>query len=166
MFLCEFTWRNLLRMLMLKVTYMLSRFEVGCHFWLRSAPHLRASPIDPDNTDTIAIKVGRATSLNKRIDQWSKQCSSKEQILRGWWPGGVSNNTRLLKGTVEPGLRGKYCHRLERLIHLELADISQNAQYLEREFPDVTVPDKQLKKADDRCKDCKCSLLLGVRRTS
>ena len=110
---------------------------------------------DPDNDDCTPIKVGRATTLNKRMEQWGKQCSSKEQVLRGWWPGGVKSNTRVLKGTVEPGVKGKFCHRLERLIHLELADIAQNAQYLDPDFPDVIVEDKDLKKSAVKCADCK-----------
>ncbi len=133
---------------------------------LKIASLLRANFLDPTNTTHIAIKVGRATSLNKRIDQWSKQCTSKEQLLRGWWPGGVSDNTRLLKGIVDPGAKGKYCHRLERLIHLELADLSQNAQYLDKEFPDVTVDDKEQKKPAVPCVDCKCSLLSETTWTS
>ena len=42
---------------------------------------------DPNSPSTIKLKVGRAVNLNKRIDQWGKQCSSKEQVLRGWYPG-------------------------------------------------------------------------------
>jgi len=88
------------------------------------------------------IKVGRAVKLVKRLDQWSKQCTSKEVILRGWWPGTVEHDedkgsTSLLKGKVKAGEPGPLCHRLERLIHLELADLVVHAPYLESGFPKV-----------------------------
>jgi len=79
---------------------------------------------DPDAPGVFDIKVGRAVNLNKRVDQWSKQCGSKEQALRGWWPGSVdAGETSLLKGRIVAGKKGACCHRLERLIHIELADI-------------------------------------------
>lgn len=63
------------------------------------------------------IKVGRAVNLSKRLDEWGKQCGSKEVVPRGWWPGNIVNNDRecssLLKGKIEAGEKGKYCHRLE-----------------------------------------------------
>jgi hypothetical protein len=83
--------------------------------------------------------VGRTVNLVKRIDQWGKQCGSEEQILRGWWPGTVEDddnaaNGSLMKGRVKAGDKGPLCHRLERLVHLELADLALNAPYLEPDF--------------------------------
>lgn len=80
-------------------------------------------------------------NLVKRIDQWGKQCGSKEQVLRGWWPGTVEDddedpavNGSLMKGRVKAGDKGPLCHRLERLVHLELADLAVNTPYLEPGF--------------------------------
>ncbi|KAF8509565.1 hypothetical protein JB92DRAFT_3083753 [Gautieria morchelliformis] len=92
--------------------------------------------------DEIKIKVGRAVKLVKRLDQWSKQCTSKEVILRGWWPGTVedddgTNGTSLLRGKIKAGEKGPFCHRLERLVHLELADLAVHAPYLEPGFPNT-----------------------------
>ncbi|KAJ7771652.1 hypothetical protein B0H16DRAFT_1514231 [Mycena metata] len=89
---------------------------------------------DPDSSQ-IKLKTGRTTHLVRRLDQWSKQCSSKEQVLRGWFPGGVDPDTglpatSLMKGRVDAGSKGAACHRLERLIHLELADLVAEGQYL------------------------------------
>ncbi|KAJ6547015.1 hypothetical protein B0H19DRAFT_1032435 [Mycena capillaripes] len=83
----------------------------------------------------IQLKTGRTTHLVRRLDQWTKQCSSKEQVLRGWFPGGVDPDTglpatSLMKGRVDAGHKGPACHRLERLIHLELADLVAEGQYL------------------------------------
>lgn len=88
------------------------------------------------------MKVGRAVNLVKRIDQWGKQCGSKEQTLRGWWPGTVEDDDddahgSLMKGRVKAGAPGAWCHRLERLVHLELADLSLNEPYLDPDFPKV-----------------------------
>ncbi|KAJ7460995.1 hypothetical protein B0H11DRAFT_2057698 [Mycena galericulata] len=89
---------------------------------------------DPDSSQ-IKLKTGRTTHLVHRLDQWNKQCSSKEQVLRGWFPGGVDPETglpatSLMKGRVDAGSKGASCHRLERLIHLELADLVAEGQYL------------------------------------
>ncbi|KAF8590465.1 hypothetical protein K439DRAFT_1329947 [Ramaria rubella] len=91
--------------------------------------------------DAVKIKVGRAVKLVKRLDQWSKQCTSKEVILRGWWPGTVEDDgdttgTSLLRGRIKAGEKGPLCHRLERLVHLELADLAVHAPYLEPGFPE------------------------------
>ncbi|KAJ6488533.1 hypothetical protein C8R47DRAFT_1015197 [Mycena vitilis] len=89
---------------------------------------------DPKSSQ-IQLKTGRTTHLVRRLDQWTKQCSSKEQVLRGWFPGGVDPETglpatSLMKGRVDAGHKGAACHRLERLIHLELADLVAEGQYL------------------------------------
>lgn len=71
--------------------------------------------IDPHATDTVKLKVGRAVNLVKRIDQWGKQCGSKEQVLRGWHPGTVEadgDGGSLMKGRVKAGEKGAWCHKL------------------------------------------------------
>ncbi|KAF8520155.1 hypothetical protein BU17DRAFT_46876 [Hysterangium stoloniferum] len=106
------------------------------------AGYIYAFEIRDDSSDEIRLKVGRAVKLVKRLDEWAKQCSSKEVILRGWWPGTVedqdiSQGTSLLRGTVKAGEAGPLCHRLERLVHLELADLAVHAPYLKEGFPRV-----------------------------
>lgn len=94
------------------------------------------------------LKVGRAVNLIKRIDQWAKQCGSKEPVLRGWWPGTVddagvvadSKDISLMRGRVSPGEKGPFCHRLERLIHIELADLMIYMPYLDGEYPNNKAP--------------------------
>jgi len=90
--------------------------------------------------DTIKLKVGRAVNLVKRIDQWGKQCGSKEQVLRGFYPGSVEpDEASLMKGRVIAGTKGPWCHRLERLIHLELAELVSSCIYLEPSWPNIEV---------------------------
>ncbi|KAK0458556.1 uncharacterized protein EV420DRAFT_1543096, partial [Desarmillaria tabescens] len=85
---------------------------------------------NPDDSKTIQLKVGT-------LNEWGKQCGSKEQVLRGFYPGSVGDGgdeTSLMKGRVilpEGGNEDVWCHRLERLIHLELADLAVNAAYLQ-----------------------------------
>lgn len=89
----------------------------------------------------IRLKVGRSVDLVKRLNEWQRECESKEQIVRGWWPGKIMDKnfeTSLLKGRVQSGPRGKYCHKLERLVHLELADLVVHAPYLNKNFPNVS----------------------------
>ncbi|KJA27559.1 hypothetical protein HYPSUDRAFT_35477 [Hypholoma sublateritium FD-334 SS-4] len=100
---------------------------------------------DPTDRKNIKLKVGRAVNLVKRMDQWSKQCGSKEQVLRGFYPNTVEpdedgNEGSLRKGRVKGGEKGPWCHRLERLIHLELADLACNRVYLAPEWPHIDTP--------------------------
>lgn len=105
------------------------------------------SLVDQTNQALICFKVGRAVNLNKRLDQWDKQCGSKVQIVRGWWPTTRSNSDdgthgSLLKNHITPGQPGPLCHRVERLIHLELADLAHYAPYLQTGWPGITNPSK------------------------
>jgi dUTPase len=103
------------------------------------------SCLDLLTTDQIHLKVGRAINLVKRLDQWDKQCGSKEkeQVVRGWWPGTVDSDhagnggDSLMKVRINAGEKGSSCHRLERLIHLELADLVLFQPYLDPKFPNV-----------------------------
>jgi len=113
--------------------------------------------LDPTNKKIIHLKVGRATNLNRRMDQWGKQCGSKEQILRGFWPGGMDKSGVPMKGLVQAGPKGPWCHRVERLVHIELADLVEHAPYLERGYPNVSA-NTEVKKGGKRdlkrCPDC------------
>lgn len=95
-------------------TYIRLKLEVLClHSTVVNCYGLAV--IDSDITKTIKLKVGRAVNLVKRVDQWSKQCSSKEQVIRGWYPGTVEadeNEKSLMKGRIKAGVKVAWCHRL------------------------------------------------------
>lgn len=100
--------------------------------------------LDPKRPGVIQLKVGRAVNLTKRLDQWGKQCGSKVPIVRGWWPGTVEEesdddgtNGSLLTGNIKAGQPGPLCHRVERLVHIELADLVVHTPYLDSKFPNV-----------------------------
>lgn len=94
--------------------------------------------------------------VNKRIDEWASQCGSKVQHLRGYWPGIPGDNQPDAMGRVKEGRPGKFCHLLERLIHVELADLVQNKQYLVADFPDVMLSEEKSVKSPpkEKCADC------------
>ena len=84
------------------------------------------------------IKVGRAVKLTKRLAEWDKQCQSKQTHLRGFWPSTPeADGGNLARRRVRVGEPGPYCHRVERLVHLELADLAANTPYLNAAFPNV-----------------------------
>ncbi|KAH9180247.1 hypothetical protein EDB89DRAFT_2110420 [Lactarius sanguifluus] len=106
---------------------------------------------DPDEKKLINLKVGRATNLNRRMDQWGKQS------FRGFWPGGMGKEGVPMKGLVQAGPKGPWCHRLERLVHIELADLATSAPYLEAGYPNVGAnkeADKGSKRDVKKCPDC------------
>ncbi|OBZ75630.1 hypothetical protein A0H81_04824 [Grifola frondosa] len=123
---------------------------------------------DPNTPTEIHLKVGRTVSLVKRLDEWDKQCGSKEQILRGFWPGTIeAEKGSLMKGRVRAGEPGRWCHRVERLVHLELTDLALNVPYLDPRFPNInaaaqdsksssgsSTPSHGSASARKRCADC------------
>jgi hypothetical protein len=141
-------------------------FEIRGTVSAKSAGDLSTLHLDPSTPSQVKLKVGRAVNIPRRIDQWGKQCGSKEQILRGYWPEPKSGDVRLMKGVAlpDPAERSPSCHRLERLVHLELADLSVNAAYLLPGFPQVKGPDGDIasgsktpaaKKVQEKpCNDC------------
>ncbi|KAI0082880.1 hypothetical protein K474DRAFT_1694225 [Panus rudis PR-1116 ss-1] len=89
--------------------------------------------VDPTDKDKYRhFKVGRAAELNKRQNEWRRQCVGQHQAIIGWWPGHPGGGGAL-HGTNKPGPKGPYVAKLERLIHLELADWALNAPYLDEE---------------------------------
>ncbi|KAF9244254.1 hypothetical protein BU15DRAFT_42162 [Melanogaster broomeanus] len=107
---------------------------------------------DSKRPDVIQIKVGRATALNRRLHQWSKACGSQEQILRGWWPRTVESDdvdASLVTGNIEPSRSGLFSYHVERLVHLELADLSVHVPYLEPDWPHSNKSDESLSAASN-----------------
>ncbi|TFK88782.1 hypothetical protein K466DRAFT_488222 [Polyporus arcularius HHB13444] len=93
---------------------------------------------DTTRSDIVHIKVGRAVKLTKRLAEWDKQCQSKQTHLRGFWPTTKdADDGNLGRGRVQVGEPAPWCHKLERLIHLELADLAVNAPYLDPAYPNV-----------------------------
>ncbi|KAL5511914.1 hypothetical protein ACEPAH_5132 [Sanghuangporus vaninii] len=82
----------------------------------------------------LRIKIGRTVDVQARLNTWKRVCGKTNLKLIGWYPGNIEDEnlgTNLSrKNRFEPGERGKYCHRLERLVHIELADLVMHTPYL------------------------------------
>ena len=141
---------------------------------------MMSNSADPKRPDVIQLKVGRAVNLVKRLDQWDKQCGSKIQIPRGWWPGMVEDDDgtggSLLKGNIKAGDPGPFCHRVERLVHIELTDLSLHTPYLSPGWPNntsdpspgagATSSPKKTTTKETTCLDCECGLCVDSRLIS
>ena len=90
-----------------------------------------SSPSDGDVDIKIRLKIGRATNVQRRLNQWSYQCGYRLSLLR-WYPYqptsavGPPSPPAKPPGPTPPeaspdGLRKvPFVARVERLIHLEL----------------------------------------------
>jgi hypothetical protein len=86
------------------------------------------------------------------MDQWTKQCGSKELLLLGFWPGNIeepSLDISMMKGRIKAGKKGILCHRHERLVHLELSDLVVYKQYLDKGFETGKVSPPSADSEDD-----------------
>ncbi|KAH7107357.1 hypothetical protein BKA62DRAFT_610935 [Auriculariales sp. MPI-PUGE-AT-0066] len=90
-----------------------------------------------DDSQYMHLKVGKASKVTRRLDEWNKQCP-EEVVPRGVWPAPDNDGPAMLRGKIQPGRPSPFMGRLERLVHLELADLAVYAPYLpEAERPPV-----------------------------
>ncbi|KAK5230993.1 hypothetical protein LTR72_000173 [Exophiala xenobiotica] len=79
----------------------------------------RPQPRDPAHVQrTMMLKIGRAENVHRRMTQWTKQCGQNITLIR-YYPyttGTASNHNHVL------GRKVPHVQRIERLIHLELAE--------------------------------------------
>lgn len=68
----------------------------------------------PDSSSkTILLKIGRASNVQRRLNEWSRQCGYNLSLIR-YYPY-ISTNTPSTPRKMP------HSHKVERLIHLELA---------------------------------------------
>ncbi|KAI1785007.1 hypothetical protein LXA43DRAFT_900698, partial [Ganoderma leucocontextum] len=82
--------------------------------------------------DLIRIKVGRSNNVMLRLSQHRRRCPSLKHSLLGSFPSGPPS----LCAVAVP-----YCDRLERLVHIELADLSAKSHPAGRTAPRTRCPD-------------------------
>lgn len=73
--------------------------------------------------ETMLIKIGRATNVQRRMQQWSRQCGYDVEVIR-YYPYLPSSGGR------SPGQTPRmtpHCHRVERLVNIELAGMGLRA---------------------------------------
>ncbi|KAF1346730.1 meiotically up-regulated gene 113-domain-containing protein [Delphinella strobiligena] len=70
---------------------------------------------------TIKLKIGRANNVHRRMNEWTRQCGYNLSLVR-WYPYVSSAHP---SPTASPARMRKvrHAHRVERLIHIELASI-------------------------------------------
>ncbi|PGG98411.1 hypothetical protein GX51_06824 [Blastomyces parvus] len=71
-------------------------------------------------TDTITLKIGRAANVHRRMNQWKEQCGHNLTLMR-YYPY-VSSSPIVHTGAPLPPRMVPHAHKVERLVHLELAD--------------------------------------------
>lgn len=63
---------------------------------------------------TMVLKIGRAANVQRRMNQWQRQCGRDVEVLR-YYPYSPSSDT------LSPPRTTPHARKVERLIHLELA---------------------------------------------
>ncbi|EDN06400.1 predicted protein [Histoplasma mississippiense (nom. inval.)] len=71
-------------------------------------------------TDTITLKIGRAANVHRRMNQWKEQCGHNLTLMR-YYPH-VASSPSVHPGASIPPRKVPHAHKVERLVHLELAD--------------------------------------------
>lgn len=90
----------------------------------------RGSPGGSAGSDKILLKIGRANNVQRRMNEWKRQCGYNLSLIR-YYPYQPSSpaaspavSPRRGSAPTSPGVPRKVPHanRVERLIHLELAE--------------------------------------------
>ncbi|KKZ63735.1 hypothetical protein EMCG_01969 [[Emmonsia] crescens] len=84
------------------------------------APNKVHDPQQNNATDTIILKIGRAANVHRRMNQWKEQCAHNLTLMR-YYPH-VPSSSSIHPGAPIPPRKVPHTHRVERLVHLELAD--------------------------------------------
>lgn len=80
-------------------------------------PGVTGSPLAGDMTTPILLKIGRTSNVHRRMNEWTRQCDYNLTLVRFYPYVSVSSGVSLAGIRQVP-----YSRRVERLIHIELAD--------------------------------------------
>lgn len=69
--------------------------------------------------NTVMLKIGRASNVHRRMNEWTRQCGYALSLLR-WYPYVTSETIATRREALIQKV--KHAHRVERLIHIELGD--------------------------------------------
>lgn len=102
---------------------------------------------------TVLLKIGRAANVHRRLNQWTKQCGYNVTLIRYYPYHSLSSGQASSPSTPR---QVPHVHRVERLIHLELADkrakdmgVCGNCGREHREWFEVDANRQGLKHVDD-----------------
>jgi hypothetical protein len=77
---------------------------------------------------TMVLKIGRAANVQRRMNQWQRQCGRDVEVLRYYpYNPSMSSTSSNSNGTLVPPRMTPHAHRVERLIHIELAGMGLKA---------------------------------------
>ncbi|KAJ5373268.1 hypothetical protein N7517_005274 [Penicillium concentricum] len=138
---------------------------------IRAAQDLNALTSNPTSTTpgTLRLKIGRTSNVHRRLAEWSKQCSYDLTLIRYYpytpssssssparVPPSHNSRNRAPSASLVPGRKVPHVHRVERLIHLELAalrvrDLGQCPECGKehREWFEVEAAKESLKRVDE-----------------
>ncbi|KAG0156976.1 hypothetical protein PDIDSM_4159 [Penicillium digitatum] len=104
---------------------------------IRAAQDLNALTSNPTSTapGTLRLKIGRTSNVHRRLTEWSNKCSYDLTLIRyyPYTPSSFSSSSsarvppshnsqnKAPSASFLPGRKVPHVHRVERLIHLELA---------------------------------------------
>lgn len=82
-----------------------------------------SSSANANGKKTMMLKIGRAQNVQRRMNQWQRQCGYDIEMLR-YYP--YLSNASESSGVV-PHMTG-HCHRVERLVHIELGGLGMRCK--------------------------------------
>ncbi|KAG9240801.1 meiotically up-regulated gene 113-domain-containing protein [Calycina marina] len=81
------------------------------------------------NKKTILLKIGRAGNVQRRMNQWTRQCGYNLSLIR-YYPYHPSPSASSVHVAPKTPRKVPHAHKIERLIHIELAGM--RVQYDEK----------------------------------
>ncbi|UNI17948.1 hypothetical protein JDV02_004252 [Purpureocillium takamizusanense] len=93
-----------------------------------------ADPSAVTGEATMLLKIGRAANVQRRMNQWQRQCGHDIEMLRYYPyvagassdPSAASSSSTSATGVAAPRTT-PHCRRVERLVHIELAGMGLRA---------------------------------------
>lgn len=94
---------------------------------IRAADDLNALTSKPSSSKpgTVRLKIGRTSNVQRRLNEWTRQCSHNLTLIRyyPYTPSSPASSPRRNGVLLEQGRKVPHVHRVEKLIHIELRDI-------------------------------------------
>jgi hypothetical protein len=120
-------------------------------FHLTPSVPAAAPPTEPGPGSKILLKIGRASNVQRRLNEWSRQCGHTPSLLR-YYPH-VPTPAQGSRAAAVPR-RVPNIHRVERLIHVELGEkrvsrACDGCEKVHREWFEVDGTREALKSVDE-----------------
>lgn len=94
------------------------------------AASTNAASTDTKTKKSMLLKIGRASNVQRRMNQWQRQCGYDIEMLRYYPyhpnPSNQNSHSSSSFGAATPRTT-PHCHRVERLVHIELAGMGLRA---------------------------------------